>query len=121
MDWLIKRLGIHEHEFITIDIQELPGLALDTHLLDIFACAETQLDHAPVAHIFQTCAHECAPVSRTNMMKFNERIQLAVIADDHAVTKIRCCCSSQWTKLLFLLSIILLTAARLADRTDWQL
>src|SRR5260370_8076387 len=93
---LIEGFGIHEDVVITIDIQELPALMLDAHVFNPFTCAEAYFNNPSSSQILQVRAHKRAPVAWTHMMKLGHRIEFVVIAYNHAVVKIRCCCPPQW-------------------------
>ena len=57
--------------------------------------AETLFKDTPALEVFQAHADEGAPVTWTDMMKLGHSIQFAVIANNHAITKIGCCCCTQ--------------------------
>src|SRR5579883_3208742 len=91
---LIVGLGVHKDIVAAVDVQKLPVLVLDTHLVYIFTRTETLLDHTAIFQVFEACTHERAPVSGTDVMKLGNRPQITVITNDHAVAKIGCRCIS---------------------------
>src|SRR5436305_4595149 len=92
---LVIALGIHKDIIATINIQELPVLMLDAHLINFLTGAETLLDHTTIFQILQACTYKSAPVARTDVMEFSNCVKFIVKTYDHAVTKIGGCCITQ--------------------------
>src|SRR5438270_4974214 len=117
---LIECFGIHEDVVVAINIKELPVLMFNAHGIYLFARAESLLNNAARSQILQVYAHERAPVSWTDMMKLSHCIQVVVIAYNHAVIKICCSCSAQWSGRLSFLqnNISMVNCQKQGNRTS---
>src|SRR5437660_9901377 len=73
---------------------------LDAHIINFFACAEALLDDTSGFQVFKAYTYKSTPVAWTDMMKFGHSKQFTVIAYNHAVVKIGCCCCTQVRILL---------------------
>src|SRR5207247_9604272 len=100
-NWLlIESLSIHENIIVTINIEKLPVLMFNAHVIYSLTCAKSLLYYTTSSQILQIDAHKRTPVSRANMMKFCYSIEVVIIAYYHAVVKIGCCCCTQWRFLI---------------------
>src|SRR5579883_1131498 len=88
---LVIGLRVHKDIFLPILIQILARPMFDAHQINLFTGAEPHFLHAPRLQILQPGAHKRTPVSWAYMVKFNDAMQFAIIANNDTITNIRRC------------------------------
>ena len=87
---LIVSLGIHEVVQITIFIQILHILSINTRLRALLSRTEGLLNYTATLDVLQLGSNESCALSRLNMLEFDNLVNIVIILNGNTISEITC-------------------------------
>ena len=85
---LLEVLRVHEVVIVAVGVEELHEDFVDDHLLNGVGGAEAVLEHGAGLQVAQLGLDEGAKIAGRAVLDLEDRVQLVIVFDDHARTKL---------------------------------
>ena len=86
-EWKASKKTYPQVEIGAIAVEELHLLGFKANRVELGASVEGVVNYATSLDVAELGANECTALARLNMLEFNDRAELVVVLDAHAITE----------------------------------